>query len=283
MLTKYAYIFIASSVFCTHTCRAAFDLLPAGARQNARGQTFFFSENDPFGPLSNPASLGQLSSVAFGTHYTRLFGLKDLSQTTGSVVLPAGIGGTGLIFGSFGNALYRETTVHSGWGAQVYENLFLGFLVTIGRLSIKNYGSTIRLWPNAGLLYTFSKKLIFGMSVVNFTQVRIGKAEDPLPQLTRMGIECRPKPGLKWTLEIYKDVRYPFELRSGLEISPFPFLSLQFGFTDRPQRVTFGTGIQINKLKIDYAIVSHPVLGVTQHASLILILKPVAAVSLFSS
>ncbi|MBN2102814.1 hypothetical protein JW835_02135 [bacterium] len=238
------------------------------------GLTFFSARNNPFGHFSNPATLGQLSSAAFGTHYTRLFGLKDLSQSTGATCLPIRTGGMGLGFRSFGNALYQEAIFHGGWGLPVYKSLSLGILCNIGQLRIRKYGSSTVFWINTGLLYSFSKKILMAASIANLNQARIGKIKDPLPQTTCIGIECRPRSGIKWDLELFKDVRFPLEIRSGLEVIPFSFLALRCGFTDQPQRITTGIGIQIRKLSVDYAVVCHPDLGLTHHASIILILNP---------
>ncbi|MFC1568884.1 hypothetical protein ACFL4L_01495 [bacterium] len=238
------------------------------------GMTFISMTSDPFGYFFNPAVLGKACTIDAGVYHTNLFGLKELSSTTGAISLPILIGSMGFGGQSFGNPLYYETTFHCGWGLNVFPSFYIGFLGNIGQLKIMGYGSVTTFWTNTGLIYTFSENIVFGFSVININQARIGQTKIPLPQTTHIEIGYQPKKYVLCNFALNKDVRYPLEVRIGLEVCPLPFFMLRCGFTDAPQRITFGMGIQFSRLQIDYAIVDHPILNLTHHVSLIVIIKP---------
>lgn len=260
---------------------SAFEPLPAGARINGMGMTALASSNDPFQSMLNPAMLGHCHSFSTGIHYTRLFGLKELSRATCIIEIGSPFGGFSLGGQTFGDLIYKETIMHLGWGHPISPSFCVGCLLNTGQLTIKDYHSTMAVWFDAGMLYSFSNSLTLGVAVSNANQARIGQARDPIPQTTGIGFAYTPVTGILIMLEAHKDVRFPLEIHGGLEVIPISCLMLRCGFIDNPQSISFGIGIQNGKIRIDYAFMFHPVLGATHHASVSFSMTPLLAASIF--
>lgn len=246
-------------------CVAAFEPFMQGARANSMGMTSASVRAGPFGPDHNPAVLAVLPCISAGVTHTRLFGLKDLTQTALMISLPFKQFGIGFGTQVFGNALYRETSVQAGLGIRIRPNYYLGLLCNAGQLYIQHYGSAASLWLNTGLLYQFSEKLTLVFTVRNLNRACLGQSNGPVPQTLRIGISCHPDQKVMMKLELIKDNRFPQEIRSGIEVSPISSFKFRCGFTDRPQRITFGIGIRTSLLNLDYGAVGHPILDFTHH------------------
>jgi hypothetical protein len=250
-------------------CFPAFSLLPAGARINGIGQTSGIMRPDPFSPFIIPAALGRLDRSIAGMHYTRLFGLKELAQITCALNIKSPAGGFAFGGQRFGSQLYGETCVHAGWGMPVTPDLSVGIMAHSGQLVIDDRTRNV-WWIDLGLIYRLSGRFLVGFSASNVTHQRIGPQE-PLPQQTVASISCSPADQLTCTFECIKEVRFPLEIRGGIEYC-FPVIAIRAGFTDSPARMTFGTGVFLNGCRLNYALVYHSLLGNTQHVSIQIVL-----------
>jgi hypothetical protein len=253
----------------TGFCFPAFSPLPAGARINGIGQTSGFMKPSPFSPLIIPAALGRLNRSVAGMHHTRLFGLKELSQFTCALNILSPVGGFALGGQRFGSQKYGESCIHAGWGNAVTSVLSAGIMAHLGQLVINDITKNV-WWLDLGLIYSLSANFLIGFSASNINHQRIALHE-PLPQQTLVSLSCSPTDQLICTLEWIKEVRFPMEIRGGIEYC-FPVIAIRAGFTDSPGRMTFGTGVSLNGCRLDYALVYHSLLGNTHHASIQIIL-----------
>jgi hypothetical protein len=239
-------------------CFAGFEPLVSGARAAGMGETGSLIQPDVFDPCSNPASLGNLPCSVAGSYYAALFGMKELSHGGALVGLHSPAGGFGIGGSSFGNELYSETQIFLGLGKTIGPSLHAGFSLTAGTLKIRGYGSRHVLFLNAGFFYVLKKCVSLGGSVRNLFQARIGQSSELVPQGVRLQCDCLPVTGIRFSIELFKDVRFAPELRGGLEVMPLPGMYLRCGFIHSPQVLTSGAGFTINRLNINYAIVIHP-------------------------
>ncbi len=248
--------------------RAAFDPAADGARSNGAGMTAVVREGDIFSESVNPALLGTSAFLRAGSTHTRLFGLKDLSRTGAGFCLPVRFGSLDLDGTVFGNPVYQETVLRIGIGFPLVPGfIYTGLGIASGQLRIRNFGSRSAYWFSGGLYMHISRSVSAGFAVFNPTNRRLDGCE-PLPQVTRLGVGVRPGSGIVWFLELNKDVRFPLDIRNGIELTPLPFLTLRCGMTASPGRFTTGFGFAKGGLTFDYAMVRHNVLGMTHHATL---------------
>ena len=251
--------------FSASICFPAFSPLPAGARINSMGLTSGIMRSDLFSPFINAAALGRTNGSGAAMHYTRLFGLNDLSQTSCALNIRVPFGGLGLSGQRFGTQSYMETCIHAGCGLVLIPALSVGIMSHLGQLAV-GHETKNAWWLDTGFIYGLSDHLLIGFSVTNVNHYRI-TPDEPLPQQTRISLCCCPADLLTCCLEWVKEVRFPLEIRGGIEYC-LPFIAVRAGFTDEPGRMTFGTGISLGSCRFDYALVNHSVLGNTHHVSI---------------
>jgi hypothetical protein len=136
------------------------------------------------------------------------------------------------------------------------------------RLAIQGYGSASTLGVDLGFLWIPSRDVQIGFSGTNVNAPVIGRSRERLPQTIGVGGSYAPTPGLLILCDIVKDVRYPAELRLGIEYSPAAPVALRAGAGRDP--ATFGGGIGLNlyPFVIDYSVVRHQALGFTHRFGL---------------
>jgi hypothetical protein len=176
------------------------------------------------------------------------------------------IGHWSIAMSSYGREIYRETAVAFGGAVRTGARAWAGILARRLSLRIERYGSWSGWVFDAGLRVALTRSWTMGFSTQNLGQKSMGQGQ-PLPQVTRASLEVRPSSGFRVCVELDKDVRYPAELRCGMEWSPCRPYRLRAGFSRNPSRFTLGTGLVVGCLWFDYACSFHPVLGETHHVS----------------
>jgi hypothetical protein len=254
-------------LFHVRTINAAFEDLPAGARSLGMASAFTAVAEGSESLLTNPAGLAQSSDASLCLFYSRPFGLQELTYEIITSVLPTRFGNWGLGFQGFGNTLYRESTAVIGWSHHLHHKFYFGIGIRSATLRIEKYGSDNAFIFDTGCILKLANHCQWGVSVSNLFQSRIGKNEEPLPQIMRTGLCYRPFQGILFSIEIDKDVRYPIETRAGAEICPLSLLTLRFGFGREPDFFSAGFGLTWKYCIFDYAFTTHPVLGTTHQAS----------------
>jgi hypothetical protein len=248
--------------------RGAFEDLPVGGRSIGMGSAYVALAQGPEGVFFNPAGVAQSDKPALCLFIVRPFGLRELSRETVSSMYKTRFGGISVNFQTFGNSQYRENCFSIGWGNRWQNRLFYGLLVKLASLQIDRYGSSSTLMSDIGLLYKMNDRISWGVSMTNLNQGRIGHLNDPLPQVTRVGLCYFPVQGLLFSVELDKDIRFPAELRGGIEICPLPALLLRCGLNRNPSSISFGIGFAWSLFSFDYAFTVHPVLGATHQGSI---------------
>jgi hypothetical protein len=231
-------------------CSASFEPLVAGARSAGMGETGSLIQPDAFDPCANPASLASLPCLVAGTFYASLFSMKELGHGGAAAGIRIPSGGLGIGCTSFGNDLYRETLIFLGMGRVIGPSLHAGLSLTAGNLEISRTRSRHVVSLNAGFFCDLKSCFSMGVSVRNWFQAGIGQSCEPVPRSMSLQFECLPVTGIRFNLELVKDVRFTPELRGGLEVIPLTGLSLACGFIHEPQSLTAGAGFTLDHLGI---------------------------------
>ena len=272
MKSKYFTIFLLV-LFFTRTIEAAFEDLSTSGRFLGMGSAFVAVAEGSESLLTNPAGLSQTNNASLSLFYSRPFGIQELTHETITSVLPTKVGNWGFGFQGFGNSLYCESTIAIGWSHHVQQRFYFGVSFRSARLRIERYGSDNTFIFDTGCILKLTDQCQWGASISNLFQSRIGKSEEPLPQIMRTGIGYEPFQGILLSVEIDKDVRYPFEIRAGAEIRPLSPLALRFGFGREPDFFSAGFGLIWKYCIFDYAFTTHPILGATHQGSVSFYIK----------
>lgn len=256
------YIIVLSSIFIFINDLSA--QIQPGARQNGLANSFVSIADDHWSPFYNSAGIAQLNSRGIGVFYAPSpFGMSELATGAISYNEPFSFGNIGLTAQTYGFELFRENSFSITYANNFLQNFYAGIRVKYNSLSIQNYGSDSNFGIDLGFLAHLSNVLKVGFSAVNLNRPTWGETKDKLPQIFRGGFSYLPLKSVLLGFEIEKDVRYPFNLKFGLEYNLLEMFAMRFGYNNSPSKFAGGFGVSYSMFQINYAVSSHLDLGLT--------------------
>lgn len=218
---------------------------------------------------SNPGALGFYSKPSVELSWAQLFNLKELSASDFYFVYPFGrllrINSLtlGLGFNIFGESdYYQESTVSFAFGYKIKSYLSLGASFKYMRVSFPSpYSDFSGMGFDSGVLIRIQDKLQIGGVIKNLNKPRIVEGSDDVPRFWDLGVVVFPFKNVILVIDFFEDPKFDHQLRFGQEVVILKNLALRFGIQNEPVRYGVGTGFEWEKLKIDYAYLSHPTLG----------------------
>ena len=242
-----------------------------GARQISIANADVALANDVFTLFNNPAGLAQMNWKEVGVYYSPApFGLTELANGYVAYQQPFSFGSLGIGGMTYGYELYRESQIILGYSYN-YENIFfIGAAANYQSYSIQNYGSTGAFYLNLGGLVYILDDLRWGFSTSNVNRATVGDQEDQIPVVFSTGFSFDILQNFSLNLSLEKDVRYDPSISFGIDYDLIEYLSLRIGAADNPSKFTAGVGINYSILSLDYAFFTHPDLGLTHQAGVIL-------------
>jgi hypothetical protein len=242
-----------------------------GARQISIANSDVALANDVFTLFNNPSGLAQMNWKEVGTYYSPApFGLTELANGYVAYQQPFSFGSLGIGGMTYGYELYRESQIILGYSYN-YENIFfIGAAVNYQSYSIQNYGSTGAFYLNLGGLVYILDDLRWGFSTTNVNRATVGDQDDQIPVVFTTGFSFEILNNFSLNLSLEKDVRYDPSISFGIDYDLIEYLSLRIGAADNPSKFTAGIGINYSILSLDYAFFTHPDLGLTHQAGVIL-------------
>ncbi len=244
------------------TVSAGFDRVPQPSALIARGFAGG-AKSDAVSLWVNPAVIAADTASRLFIFYTPSpFGLKALSNFGAVLALPVSFGAVAVGYSGFGTALYKEQSFSFTGSMKVALTFSAGVSVTINHVAIDRYGSATVAVFDGGLVHFLSEKISFGMAIQNFTGTSVNGGEE-IPQSMIIASCFELSAGTRLIIDLVKDVRYPAEVRSGVEFAIFDVLTIRGGCTDEPSRITGGISVRSRSVIFDYAAVTHRDLGIT--------------------
>ena len=274
IVSRIILLFMFLIILCIPAAHAGFEDLPVGARSNAFAGACVALANDPEALYINPAGLSQIEAFGTTLFYARPYGLKELAYGSLSAVVPTRGISLGMSIQSYGNSVYKENTFSSAVAHQLSRHLMIGATIRYAHLSIRRYGSSGTVALDVGLLLHLNPNWKWGFSSRNLNRSKIGQEHEPLPQIFQTGFSVKIADLIRLNCDVYKDVRFPLELRCGAEARPIQNLLLRLGFGTEPSRLAAGMGLFFGKLRWDYAFYTHSDLGLSHQMSISFFLNP---------
>jgi hypothetical protein len=248
--------------------RAAFDNDPLGSRWQAMAGAGVACSgmNEPL--LQNPAGLIGTARWLAGTVCCQPFGLSELAawQMVGNHSWKNS--GIGVALQRFGGAAFNETMVALGFARAISQEFVLGLTLRHGQVAIQRYGSAGTLLCDIGGQLRCSKQFRAGFVVRNALAARIGRCNEPLPQVLQCGLNLNFSPAAALCVDLYKERLLPLELRCGAEQQLGERLTLRAGFTTASLRLAAGFALRLHSLSIEYGAMTHPWLGLSHQFAL---------------
>ena len=262
------------SIFCAlliFTSVATFGQISPGARQISLANSDVALSNDVFALFNNPAGLAQLNWKEVGIYYSPApFGLTELANGYVAYQQPFSFGSLGIGGMTYGYDLYRESKIILGYSYNYENSFFIGAAVNYHSYSIQNYGSTGVFYFNLGALVYILDNLRWGFSTSNVNRATVGDTDDQIPMLLSTGFSFDILNNFSLNVALEKDIRYDPSLEFGIDYDIIEYLSLRIGSATNPSKFTAGVGINYSVVSLDYAFYTHPDLGLTHQAGIIL-------------
>ncbi|MFK7904358.1 MAG: hypothetical protein AB8B69_04495 [Chitinophagales bacterium] len=226
---------------------------------------------DVFAVFNNPAGLSTLEGVNVGVYAENRFLVEDLNLLGVGITLPSKNGSFGLGGTYFGNAAYSESYFTLAYSRLLSQNLSIALDFDYVNLSIEEFGSTSAFTFGLGLQFSPSKNIDIGAHIHNPIRVSlIQDGSETMPSIIKIGLAYHPE-GEGFTLftEVEKDIDRSTILKFGLDYQLIEKLSLRAGISTNPAYSSFGLGLNLGSIMLDFANRFHPVLGYSPHISLI--------------
>ncbi|HZX74230.1 MAG TPA: hypothetical protein VFE57_07415 [Cyclobacteriaceae bacterium] len=209
------------------------------------------------------------TSFAVDLHPT-LLGANRMAATFSA---PIKLGVVGVGFFRFGDNLYSEQMISTGYGNQ-FGIASLGLKVNYIQYRSEAYGTKSAVTINFGGVADITPQLSVGAYITNINQPKLSAQGERLPTKLVAGLGFKPVEKLLLVTEIEKDLDYEAMWKGGAEYVIHKKIFIRTGFNVHPNASFFGIGFQTWKLKIDYALQYSNALNFAHHASAIYFIQP---------
>jgi hypothetical protein len=121
-----------------------------------------------------------------------------------------------------------------------------------------------------GAIYEIIPRLNIGAHIFNPTRAKIADyADERIPTIFKTGLSYEFSEKVLMTLETEKSINHPAVLKAGIEYRIIDPLYLRAGIGTRPTSNSFGFGLVMGNLNIDFATSFHYILGYSPQLSFV--------------
>jgi hypothetical protein len=240
-----------------------------GVRAQALGGSGVAHATDPEGQFTNPATLAQVPGKAVTIFYSRPFGIKEI--TLSSVAASAAFGhmSLGVAVAHLGQAHFEDQNFHLALALKLSfppargketKHLLFGVQSAWRRVRVAGYETRNAGQVHAGLIAPISQRLAWGAALSNV----LGFGRERPPSSIAFGLSYRSVSRFSAQMDLYKQSRFPHELRAGAELIISGPLLLRVGMATNPDRFTAGLALALKPVTLHFTTFSHDDLGWTQ-------------------
>jgi hypothetical protein len=223
---------------------------------------------DGWSIYNNVGGLARLREPYLGAACDVRYGMAGFTTVDLTGIAPLAFGTCGVSLDRFGDGLYNEQRLGIAYGHQV-DRVSLGLKASYVQTALANLGARGRFVFEFGGIAELTPQLWLGASVYNFTQAKLAAyGDERIPTVLKAGLSWRPLPQLMLNAETEKDVDHAARFRVGIEYQLVKPFFVRVGVATNPGTNHFGFGFKRNKLCIDYALRTHPTLGLSHQLSL---------------
>ena len=251
---------------------------------------------DSWSIFHNPAAIVEIDDYNFSIGNSTLYGFKWLpyQQINGYVKIPI-LGNIGLGISQLKTengtiTLSEENTLSLAQGISLQRDknshLSIGYTMNLIQWDLAksagsngdgtngiDIGSINTMSIDIGVLASLRSKFRFGAFVKNFSSntIGIGSTRQNLTRRINLGITYMPLPDFSTSLVSEKIIgNEELQIKGSMSYDINSFIEIFSGVQANPNRLGMGITINIIGHEICYAIITHPVLPLTQQFNLIL-------------
>jgi hypothetical protein len=229
---------------------------------------------DGWAVFNNIGALAWLNQPTVMTAYENRFAVAGLNTVAAGFAMPTlKSSAWGTTITHFGDNLYNEVNLGVGASHKI-NTVSLGIKANYLQISMEGLGTRSVFAFEFGGLMQFTPTLFAAAHIYNFNQAQIANfQQEKLPTIMKAGLSYRPLKNLQVNGEVVKNIDFPATLRAGVEYKPIEKLAVRTGINTAPFTASFGVGLQLFALQVDYALQTHSVLLPAHQLSLVYLLK----------
>lgn len=218
----------------------------------------------------NQAGMAFVKQISLASYYENRLLLKELSLKSCAAVMPFKVGTLGFSFSSFGFSLYSENKASCSFAKSFGDNFSVGLAMDYIQTHIsEGYGNKGVVCAEVGMISQPIKNLRIGVHLFNPTRTFLVKSEnEALPTIVRLGGNYTFSKKALLLLEVEKEVRQQVVFKTGIEYKPTENIFLRVGLSNHPSIYSFGVGLAIKSLTIDFSVMHEQLLGIRPGISL---------------
>jgi len=257
-------------IFWTPAIFAMNGNVPEGSRSAALGGASV-ALVDFWSLQNNQAGLAFYKHAAAGAYFENRFLVKELSLQSAGAVVPVKSGVFGLKLSYFGYSQYNESKVGLAYARRLSEKIAVGvqldyLLTAFGN----NYGKKGLVTFELGILSNINEHLSVGAHIFNPINAKISEyADERLPAIIRLGASYAFDDKLMVTAEVEKDTGFDPMAKFGVEYRIIDEIYVRGGIASNPGLYSFGFGLNLKNLKLDFSTSVHQVTGYSPQISMI--------------
>lgn len=145
-----------------------------------------------------------------------------------------------------------------------------GLRLSQHQLSMEGADTRYALSIDAGAIAKLSSQLDAGIQISNISQAKVSKQTgERIPTSLAVGFNYHPDQNLRVLGELFYELERAPVVKVGLEYMPLKYVAFRSGINAGEQTLLFlGLGLRHRIIHIDYALETHPLLGMSQHIGL---------------
>ena len=219
---------------------------------------------DCWSVFGNQAGIAQIDRLTIGGSFQNRFLVKELSSSSGLLILPILSSVVAFSVYQFGKNTFRQEKFGFAFAQSLSPRLHFGiqfnyyrFFMAEENRSIGSYGAEL------GFQYQLTSQLLLGIHALNPYKISIHtfSKEYSYPSRINTGACFHLSESFGFVAELQKDLLYPLNVKTGLEYTILNKLFIRAGISGKPYELSAGMGFAVKKLKIDLAVAYNQYLG----------------------
>jgi hypothetical protein len=264
------YLFVILSIVISQQALAGGEIQPRGARSVGLGNSSIVLQ-DIWSAFNNQAGLIQIDGLAAGGYYRNLFFVEGLSDQGLVLAYGKGKNAFALDVSNFGIDQFSENKIGLAYAMDLGEKLDMGVQLNYHSTRIGTDGEFKRnaVTAELSMLAQLTKELQLGFKVFNPSQTKLSEYDDErIPTVMTIGGGYTFNEKVSLLSEVVKDIDLPAIIRAGVEYRVVPTIYLRGGVSTEPTLSSFGAGLILGQLDLDFAASYHHTLGYSTQISL---------------
>ncbi len=229
------------------------------------------TRQDVWALFHNPSGIAYTKAIHAGMNYEQRFSLKELSTNSFAVAIPVGkTGAIGVNASYFGNKNYNEQTGGLTYARVFSDRISGGIKLNYSSFHLaEEYGTRSIVTGDIGMQAKLARNLWLGLRIFNPSQTELVKSPtEQIPSVLSLGTGYIFSEKLRAELMVEKSSDEKALMRSGIEYHPVKEFWFRAGIASQPLASSFGFGLELQNIQLDFSAGFHPQLGFTPNISL---------------